>query len=106
MPFATPQTNAAQLDALFKALASEHRRAILGMLSEADSEATKTCCAIDEVCACKISDRLGLAPSTISHHVSVLRDAGLISVRKQGTWSYYSLNRSSLGIAAAALNSL
>lgn len=76
------------------------------MLSEADTGAGKTCCAPDEVCACKISDRLGLSPSTTSHHMSILRDAGLVSGRKDGTWTYYTLNRSALEGAAAALSGL
>jgi len=96
----------AQLDLIFKALASDHRREILRMLSDADAGAGKTCCKADEVCACKISDRLGLSPSTTSHHMSILRDAGLVSGRKEGTWTYYTLNRSALEGAAEALRGL
>ena len=44
-----------------------------------------------ELCACQIIDVLGLAPSTISKHMSVLRQAGLVRGRKQGKWMYYSL---------------
>lgn len=96
----------AQLDLIFKALASHHRREILRMLSAADAGTGKTCCAADEVCACKISDRLGLSPSTTSHHMSLLRDAGLVSGRKEGTWTYYTLNRSALEDAAETLRDL
>lgn len=92
-----------QLDAVFKALASSHRREILGMLSTADQAAGKTCCAVEEVCACKISERLGLSRSTTSHHMSVLREAGLVSGRQDGTWTYYTLNRDALAAAAKAL---
>ena len=94
------------LDAVFKALASTHRREILGMLSQADLDAAKTCCAAHEVCACKISERLGLSPSTTSHHMSVLRDAGLVSGRKDGTWTYYTLKRDALFAAAGVLTGL
>lgn len=97
------KVNTANLDAVFKALASSHRREILAMLSAADSESTKTCCALEEVCACKISDRLGLSPSTTSHHMAILRDAGLVSGRKDGTWTYYALRRDALSAAAEAL---
>lgn len=93
----------ARLDLIFKALASDHRREILRMLSTADAGTGKTCCAADEVCACKISERLGLSPSTTSHHMSLLRDAGLVSGRKEGTWTYYTLNRDALEEAAGAL---
>ena len=99
----TAEATKADLDAVFKALASSHRREILGMLSAADSESAKTCCAADEVCACKISDRLGLSPSTTSHHMSVLRDAGLVTGRKDGTWTYYTLRRDALAAAADVL---
>lgn len=92
-----------RLDDVFKALASEHRREILRVLSEATPAAGKTCCAVDEVCACKLSDHLGLSPSTISHHMSVLRSAGLVSGRKDGLWTYYTLQRDVLEVAAEQL---
>ena len=93
------------LDAVFKALASSHRREILAMLSAADDERAKTCCAAEEVCACKISDRLGLSPSTTSHHMAILRDAGLVTGRNEGTWTYYTLRRDVLSAAAEVLTS-
>ena len=93
------------LDAVFKALASSHRREVIQMLSEAD-HGSKTCCAAEEVCACKISDRLGVSPPTTSHHMSVLRDAGLVSARKDGLWTYYTLNRDVLEEVAQELRSL
>lgn len=96
----------AQLDLIFKALASDHRRGILRMLSEADLDAEKTCCAEGELCACKISERLGLSPSTTSHHMSILREAGLVTGRKEGTWTYYTLTRSGLDEAIEALRGL
>ena len=95
-----------RLDEVFKALASEHRREILRVLSASTPEPGKTCCAVDEVCACKISDHLGLSPSTVSHHMSVLRNAGLVDGRKDGLWTYYTLHRDVLEEAAAELRSL
>ena len=100
------KASTASLDAVFKALASSHRREILSMLSSAEGEGTKTCCAAEEVCACKISDRLGLSPSTTSHHMSILRDAGLVSGRNEGTWTYYTLRRDGLAAAAEVLTDL
>ena len=90
-------------DEVFKALASEHRRRILRILGDSARGTGKTCCREDEVCGCKLSDRLGLAASTISHHMSVLRGAGLVDARKDGVWTYYSLRRDVLGEAAAEL---
>jgi DNA-binding transcriptional ArsR family regulator len=95
-----------RLDEVFKALASEHRRKILRILGESTPESGKTCCGADEVCACKLSDRLGLAPSTISHHMSVWRTAGLVDGRKDGLWTYYTLHRDVLDEAAEELRRL
>ena len=92
-----------RLDEVFKALASEHRREILRVLSESTPERGKTCCAAEEVCACKLSDHLGLSPSTVSHHMSVLRSAGLVDGRKDGLWTYYTLRRDVLATAAEEL---
>jgi ArsR family transcriptional regulator, arsenate/arsenite/antimonite-responsive transcriptional repressor len=89
-----------KLDDVFKALASAHRREILKVLSASTPEAGKTCCSADEVCACKISGHLGLSASTVSHHMSVLRDAGLVDARKDGVWTYYTLRRDVLGQVA------
>lgn len=44
-----------------------------------------------ELCACQIVGLLGLAPSTVSRHLSVLERAGLISSRKDGRWVYFRL---------------
>lgn len=85
-----------RIDGAFKALASAQRREILHILSDATPEPGKTCCAQDEVCGCKLSDRLGLAESTISHHTSVLRQAGLVTARRDGVWVYYSVRRDAL----------
>lgn len=44
-----------------------------------------------ELCVCQITELLGLAPSTVSKHLSLLRGNGLISSRKDGRWMYYRL---------------
>ena len=80
-----------ELDAALKALASPQRRAIVRMLAARTDDSPTSCCAPAEVCACKLSEHLGLAASTISHHMSVLREAGLVTSRKDGTWVHYGL---------------
>jgi len=80
-PGAPPlQPEAAEdLAARFKALSDPARVAIVNRLAGAD-----------EVCVCEF--RLGLSQPTVSHHLRVLREAGLIEVaRKSGTWVYYRL---------------
>lgn len=95
-----------RVDASFKALASDQRREILRILGESTPEPGKTCCGPDEVCACKLSERMGLAASTISHHMNILRDAGLVDARKDGWWVYYTLRREALRAVKAELDKL
>lgn len=44
-----------------------------------------------ELCVCQIIEMLGLAPSTVSKHMSILRQAGLVETRKNGRWIFYRL---------------
>ncbi len=44
-----------------------------------------------ELCVCQITELFGLAPSTISKHLSILAQAGLVESRKDGRWIYYKL---------------
>lgn len=44
-----------------------------------------------ELCVCEIIALLGLAPSTVSKHMSILRQAGIVEDRKDGRWMYYRL---------------
>lgn len=65
--------------AITKALADLNRVRILCALSEHG-----------ELCVCQLQELLALAPSTTSKHLSILAGAGLLSVRKEGRWAYYS----------------
>jgi ArsR family transcriptional regulator, arsenate/arsenite/antimonite-responsive transcriptional repressor len=62
-----------------KALADENRLRMLMALEGG------------EVCVCQITELMGLAMSTVSKHLSVLYQAGLVKARKEGRWMYYSL---------------
>ncbi len=44
-----------------------------------------------EVCVCQITELMGLAMSTVSKHLSILNQAGLVSARKEGRWMFYCL---------------
>lgn len=95
------------IDEAFKALASAQRREILRILAETSrANAGPDCCESVEVCACKLAERLGLAASTISHHMSVLRRAGLVRGRKNGLWMHYTLDREAVHAVAAELEGL
>lgn len=67
--------------ALFKALADPHRLRILAQLADAD----------DHVCVCDFTDCLPLNQPTVSHHLRILREAGLVTSERRGTWVYYRL---------------
>lgn len=84
----TPRTDEL-VDVVFKALASKPRREILHLLSTGTDDAR--CCSPDEVCACVLVERLGLGASTISHHMKMLIEAGLVSAERRGAWVYYRL---------------
>ncbi len=57
----------------------------------ADENRVRTLLALrkGELCVCQITELFGLAPSTISQHLSILTGAGLICSRKEGRWMYY-----------------
>lgn len=65
---------------LHKALSDETRLKILLFLQEG------------ELCVCEIVEALGKPQSTVSHHLFLLQNAGLIKVRKKGRWNMYSLS--------------
>jgi DNA-binding transcriptional ArsR family regulator len=81
-----------QLAAQFKALADPTRVAIVNQLS-----------AVDEVCVCNLVSAFELSQPTISHHLKILREAGLVESIRRGTWAYYRLVPEALGALRGAL---
>ena len=67
---------------LFKALADINRLMIVDMLS------------CGELCACKILERFHITQPTLSHHMKILCDCGLVVGRKEGKWTHYALDAS------------
>lgn len=58
-----------------------------------------------ELCVCQIVELLELAPSTVSKHLQILKEAGLVKSRKKGRWVYYRLSESDArGVPIAALD--
>ena len=57
----------------------------------ADANRVRVLCVLkgQELCVCQIIEMLGLAPSTVSKHLSILRQARLVEDRKEGRWMYY-----------------
>jgi ArsR family transcriptional regulator len=58
------------------------------------------------LCVCDIVDRFDLRQPTISHHLKVLRDAGLVTVSRRGVWAYYSVNPAGLAMLQNAVAEL
>jgi ArsR family transcriptional regulator len=81
-----------QLAARFKALADPTRVAIVNCLSAAD-----------EVCVCNLTDTFELSQPTISHHLKILREAGLVESTRRGTWAYYRLVPDAIAALRGAL---
>ncbi len=65
---------------IFKALSDTNRLKIIKLLKEG------------ELCACELTVALSNSQSTVSHHLSVLKNAGMIKERKEGKWSYFRLS--------------
>lgn len=65
--------------ALLKAVADPYRLTMLATLANAP----------DEVCVCDFTGALSLNQPTVSHHLRILREAGLVSCERRGTWVYY-----------------
>jgi ArsR family transcriptional regulator len=69
---------------IFKALSDPKRLRIIDMLS------------CGELCACKILEKFQITQPTLSHDMKQLCDAGLVDVRREGKWMYYSLNEKNI----------
>ena len=65
---------------VFKALGDPRRAMIVDMLS------------CGELCACKILEKFEMSQSTLSHHMKLLCECGLVKAREEGKWTYYSLS--------------
>ena len=94
---ATPPLAVAEREALaakFKALADPARVAIVNRLAAAD-----------EVCVCDLNAALALSQPTVSHHLRVLREAGLVESSRRGTWAFYRLVPEGIEALRGALGS-
>src|SRR5919198_6043055 len=75
-----PEQARDELATRFKALADPTRVAIVNRLAAAP-----------EVCVCDLTASFDLSQPTISHHLKILREAGLVDSTRRGTWAYYRL---------------
>ena len=75
-----PAERAVELAQMFKALGDPVRLRLVSLIASREG---------GEACVCELTDGFELAGPTISHHLKVLREAGLISGERRGTWVYY-----------------
>ncbi len=79
---------------IFKAFCDENRIRILKMLTSG------------EKCACKMLEELNVTQPTLSHHMKILCDSGVVVARKEGKWMHYSISSEGAKVAADCLKAL
>jgi ArsR family transcriptional regulator, arsenate/arsenite/antimonite-responsive transcriptional repressor len=79
---------------VFKAFTDEKRIAVLKMLGEG------------EKCACQMLENLDICQSSLSYHMKILVESGVVENRQEGKWTYYKISEEGKGHAAALLDSI
>lgn len=93
-------------DSVFKALSDPTRRHILVILSQPEHFCRNDEQSVDGICVRDLAAILNLPQSTVSRHLAVLNQSGLVRVARQGLWHYYSLQEHELGTVGAWVASL
>jgi ArsR family transcriptional regulator, arsenate/arsenite/antimonite-responsive transcriptional repressor len=93
---ALSDSEADELAAAFKVLADPARLRLLSLVASA---------APGEACACDLVEPLGKSQPTVSHHLSVLTEAGLLTREKRGRWAWYRVDPERIAVLRAALGS-
>jgi ArsR family transcriptional regulator len=91
---ALPTQTAGQLAPMFKALSDPIRLRLLSLISSTS-----------EICVCDLTDAFEVTGATISHHLRVLREAGMVESERRGTWVYYRVQKEALDLLGALLTS-
>jgi ArsR family transcriptional regulator, arsenate/arsenite/antimonite-responsive transcriptional repressor len=89
-----PEAGAQELAQLFKAVADPMRLRLLSLIA---------CHEGGESCVCDLTEAFDVTPPSISYHLKILREAGLISSDRRGTWIYYRVNPEVMARMSAVL---
>ncbi|WP_309064848.1 ArsR/SmtB family transcription factor [Microbacterium sp.] len=92
-----PAAEAERIARVFKALGDPTRVRLLSLIAAG---------AGGEACICDLTEPVGLSQGTVSHHMKLLADAGLVTRDQRGRWAYYALTDGALDAAAGALRAL
>ncbi|MCR3748967.1 DNA-binding transcriptional regulator, ArsR family [Lentzea californiensis] len=79
---------------LFKALGDPIRVELVGLVRRTEGQ---------EACFCDLADQFDMPQSSLSHHLKILVNAGVLSRERRGTWSWYRVDNSAIDTLAAAL---
>jgi ArsR family transcriptional regulator len=79
---------------IFKAFCDETRLTVLKLLQSG------------EKCACVLLDKIDVGQSTLSHHMKILVESGVVSARNVGKWTYYSIDKDRAQLAIQRLSNL
>lgn len=83
-----------KITVVFKAFCDENRIKILRLLADG------------EKCACKLLEEMNVTQPTLSHHMKILCDSGIVVGRKEGKWMYYSISADGAEIAKKYIDEL
>lgn len=89
------QNDASRLAKAFAALADPARLRLLSLIAAGED---------GEVCACELVEPLGRSQPTVSHHLKVLREAGLVEGERRGTWVWYRVRPEALAELRSSLD--
>ncbi len=76
---------------VFKAFCDENRLTILQLLCTG------------EKCACRLQETLSIGQSTLSHHMKILSEAGVVIARREGKWTYYAIDQAGCAFASSLM---
>ncbi len=91
---AAPTTRSLDDDGLLRVLAEPLRERIVDLLAD------------EELCVCHLTEELGVTQTLVSHHLRVLRDAGVVDTERHRYWTYYRLRPEALRPLAEHLTAL
>nr|WP_244409088.1 metalloregulator ArsR/SmtB family transcription factor [Stackebrandtia nassauensis] len=89
-----PRKDAERIAGVLKALADPNRLRLISLIQSQDG---------GEACVCELTEPLGLSQPTISHHLRILTEAGLVERDKRGVWAYFRVLPETLNAVAELL---